>query len=594
MSLLLRLSLLMAMTASLAGAQTSSIKWTPFVFTSSAGDTLSADSARVSVPENRSRPGSARISLAVVRVRSTAARPGAPIIYLAGGPGGAGIGGVRGDLFPTVAALRTVSDVILFDQRGTGATLPSLVVRTTFGVPLNISSSSPEAMQALIARSTAAAAEVRGRGIDLTSYNTVENADDVDDLRKALGANKLILWGHSYGSHLGLAYLRRHEPRVERAILGGINGLDHRRRFPRDADALFSRIDSIVKATPKLRGVMPDFVGTTRRVFARLATNPAMVRVDSQEILVSKEDVQAVIAVQSGNQSFVQRLPWIIGRLDAGDYSWMALQVRDMIKNRQLGTIMTYPMDLASGVSTARARQIREEARTAILGNAINYPFDDPAFRAVWTPADLGPQFRTPVRSKVPALFISGTLDGRTSLGDAEEVRKGFRKSSHVILAGAAHTPYALNPAIQEIMVRFARGEEVRDAKLRAANVELRGPDEPQLIEELRALVTTRGVEAAIQRLREMAGPASSHYLSSFVVSGLFQSLVSQNREAAAAVLSAGLELFPANTFLLTRLAEVDVAKGDKTAAIAAYQRAVAADPFNRAAAVQLAKLQSQ
>lgn len=594
MSLLLRLSLLMAATASLAGAQTPAIKWTPFVFTSSAGDTLSADSARVSVPENRGRPESPRISLAVVRVRSTAAKPGAPIVYLAGGPGGAGIAGVRGDLFPTVAALRAVSDIVLFDQRGTGATLPSLVVRTTFGVPLNLSSASPEAKQALIARSAAAAAEVRARGIDLTSYNTIENADDVDDLRKALGADKLILWGHSYGSHLGLAYLRRNGQHVERAILGGINGLDHRRRFPKDADALFGRIDSIVKATPKLRAVMPDFIGSARRVFDRLAANPAMVRVDSQDILVSREDVQAVIAVQSGNQGFVQRLPWIIGRLDAGDYSWIALQVRDVIKNRPLGTVMTYPMDLASGVSKPRARQIREEAKTAILGNAINYPFDDPAFKAVWSPADLGARFRAPVRSTVPTLFISGTLDGRTSLGDAEEVRKGFRRSAHVILSGAAHTPYALNPAVQQLMIRFARGGGVKDTVLRAANVEFRGPDEPQLIDELRGLVTTRGVEAASQRLRELAGSTTAHYLSSFVVSGLFQSLVSQDRQVAATLLGVGLELFPTNSFLLTRMAEVEVAKGNNAAAIAAYKRAIAADPFNRAAAVQLGKLEAQ
>ncbi len=106
--------------------------------------------------------------------------------------------------------------------------------------------------------------------------------------------------------------------------------------------------------------------------------------------------------------------------------------------------------------------------------------------------------------------------------------------------------------------------------------------------------LSRRGVETAIQRLREMARPASSQYLTSFVVSGLVQSLVTQNREAAAAVLGAGLELFPANTFLLSRLAEVEIAKGDKSAAIAAYKRAVAADPFNRAAAVQLAKLESQ
>src|SRR5215216_1218916 len=98
---------------------TRAIDWKPFTFTSGAGDTLTADSARVIVPENRAHSTGRTIQIAVVRIRSTAARPGAPIIYLAGGPGGAGISGTRGELFPTVLALRGVSDVILFDQRGT-------------------------------------------------------------------------------------------------------------------------------------------------------------------------------------------------------------------------------------------------------------------------------------------------------------------------------------------------------------------------------------------------------------------------------------------------------------------------------------------
>ncbi len=106
--------------------------------------------------------------------------------------------------------------------------------------------------------------------------------------------------------------------------------------------------------------------------------------------------------------------------MDAGDFSTMARLVRDVIKNRPIGTVMSYTMDLASGASEERMKVIRQQAPTALLGNAINYPFDDPEFQAAWNVPDLGPSFRAPVRSTVPTLFISGNLDGRTSLGDAE------------------------------------------------------------------------------------------------------------------------------------------------------------------------------
>src|SRR4051794_14648690 len=77
------------------------VDWRPFRFTSVAGDTIAADSARIAVPESRAHPTGRTIQIAVVRIKSTSSAPRHPIIYLAGGPGGAGISGARGDLYPT-------------------------------------------------------------------------------------------------------------------------------------------------------------------------------------------------------------------------------------------------------------------------------------------------------------------------------------------------------------------------------------------------------------------------------------------------------------------------------------------------------------
>jgi pimeloyl-ACP methyl ester carboxylesterase len=566
------------------------VDWKPFLFSSAAGDTVTADSARITVPESRAKPTGRSIQIAVMRIRSTSATPRSPIVYLAGGPGAAGISGARGDLFPTLLALRAVSDVILFDQRGTGQTLPSLVTRRTIGVPLNVSSTSPEAKQALLSNSRAAVEEVRSRGIDLTAYNTNENADDIDDIRKALDVPKIVIWGHSYGSHLGFAYIRRHGANVDRAILGGINGPDHRRRFPQDGDVLFHRLDSVVKASPSLRAVMPDFYGTARRVLDRLAQQPVTVMVDSQSVVVTKEDVQTVIALQSGEQAFVRRLPALIGQMDAGNFTVVARMVRDVIKNRSLGTVMTYMMDLASGVSEERARKIREQIPGALLGNAINFPFDDPEFQAVWGAPDLGPAFRAPLRSDVSTLFVSGTLDGRTSLGDAEEVRRGFSHNAHIVVSGASHNPYALTPALRDAMVKFARGETVRDVVLQAPAVELRGPDETQIVDDLRAAAKD-GSDAAAQRLRVMAKPGSGHHVTSLIVNDFVLAAARQDRALASAVLAAGLEVFPRSSALLTRRAEAELAAGNKTQAIESYRVAIDADPFNQVAAVQLRRL---
>jgi tetratricopeptide (TPR) repeat protein len=247
---------------------------------------------------------------------------------------------------------------------------------------------------------------------------------------------------------------------------------------------------------------------------------------------------------------------------------------------------------MSSGVSPIRTRRIAEQQGTAILGNAINFPFDKLEYQQAWGVRVLPDEFREPVKSSVPALFISGTLDGRTSLGDATDVMRGFSNRTSVIVDGAAHNPYALTPMLRDLMLRFARGERVSDARL-PVTAEFHGPDEPTLIAELRRVATASGTAAVSARLREMAASGSPDYVSSYVVGNTFLALQRGDRkpEEAFAVLQVGLELFPRNGFLLTRLAEVHAGRGENEQAIAAYRRALEADPFNRVAAVQLQKL---
>jgi hypothetical protein len=80
---------------------------------------------------------------------------------------------------------------------------------------------------------------------------------------------------------------------------------------------------------------------------------------------------------------------------------------------------MSYMMDCASGMTAARREQIQQEAKGTMLEDSFNFPFPDVC--EVWKPPDLGDTFRSVVRSDVPVLFISGTLDARTPISNAEE-----------------------------------------------------------------------------------------------------------------------------------------------------------------------------
>src|SRR5262249_16715973 len=137
-----------------------------------------------------------------------------------------------GPRFHLFMAMREVGDVIALDQRGVGRSKPNLECPGAMEYPLDLPGDRRELLRHYRESSSAWAQYGRDQGVDLSAYQAHENADDVDALREALGAPKVNLWSTSYGTHLALAVIRRHESGVERAILAGAEGPDHTLKLP--------------------------------------------------------------------------------------------------------------------------------------------------------------------------------------------------------------------------------------------------------------------------------------------------------------------------------------------------------------------------
>ena len=579
-------ALTLAMLVLCAGRVAAEPVWSATTFTSDAGETVMAESTTITVPQRHEAPsggapGGATITLPVVRLRSTARHPGPPIIYLAGGPGNSGLKRARQELFPVFLRLRESADVVIFDQRGTGEAQPSLMLTGTYGIPSDKPMRSPEVLARLTQIAHDGAAEMTTRGIDLSAYNTAENAEDIESLRLALGAPKIALWGHSYGSHLGLAYIKAHGDHVARAVLGGVNDLGARWRLPADGDALLMRIDAAVKADPRMAQRIPDFLGTVRRVMAHLDAHPEIVTVSGKSLYLGREELQVMIALNAGDLGFVRGLPAMFAAMDKGDYS-RAPQAVQQVRGAPLDTAMRQGMHIASGVSPARSALIEAQRPGSLMGDAINFPYNQAAFSQAWGVADLGEAFRAPAPSDVPVLFMNGEFDGRTSVREARETASRFRHGCFSEMGGVSHDFYGYSPKVVEAMLAFYGAGACPPPRIEVLAAEFRGPDDADLLKALGVTLTFQGQAAAVAQMRQMAAAKTGPLFNAATARTAGQVAENQlkNPQAAVALLEAADEIWPHDFSITRQLAMLYRKLGDKPKALAAFQALKAINPL--------------
>ena len=437
---------------------------TEITFTAQSGETVTAYQGRFEVPENRADPDSRILSLAYVRFPATGDNPGAPIVYLSGGPGGSGIGTARGRRFALFMAMREFGDVIAFDQRGTGAS--NDIERCVSSQSVPDAEAIEDAEYAALYR--AAAEECRifweGQGVDLRGYTTVESARDLSDLRRHLGADQMTLWGISYGTHLALAAIRELPGEIDRAILASVEGLDQTVKLPSRTDAYFARLQAAVNTQPEAAAAYPDIAGLMRRVQARLEAEPVLLDVPLEDgttapFLLQRRLMQQAASMLIADPESAAFLLAIYATVDQGEYGpTLALLQRIHTPNETIGlSAMSTAMDLSSGISDERLAWFEAEAETGLVGLYLNAPM--PQIRGVWDGFDLGDEFRQPPVSDIPVLVLTGTLDGRTYPEAQAEAVSGLTNVTHVTVVNAGHNLFMTTPEVGVAMARFMRGE---------------------------------------------------------------------------------------------------------------------------------------
>jgi len=518
------------------------------------------------------------VKLPFFRLHSTNKDPGPPLFYLSGGPGDSGIESAKRGIFPYLVAYRKIGDVVIFDQRGTGKSRPDLHSNQSFNIPGTVSLNSERAFSSIESTMTSLKREMEGRGINLDFYNTKENAIDIDSLRSKLGYKQINILAHSYGTHLAMAYIKFFERKVNSVIFSGFNGLNDRLIYPEDTEAFISRIYKKTLQHEKFSRLFPDFMNTMKNVLDRFQKGQML----GDTLYFRSFDIQAATMLRSGDPEFVYALPKFFMNLQNERFEKLAGILQNSVKNRPLGTAMTYAMSSASSVSKEKLKTIEMQAERFIMNNARNYPFYHVDFRQHLGINALGNNFRQFDTTRVPVLFINGTLDGRTPIEDARRIEPLFPNHSNITIIGASHEVLLSTPELIDICINFWNGKTISDKTLEIF-FEFESPQSAEILTKLENTFEKEGIQSVIDQIEEMVSNKSEYYITSNILISFGEKLLNQKRfEEALKLLEYGQSLFPDQPMILNYLGVAHLRMGNTDKAIKYGLEFSSVHPFDR------------
>ncbi|MFN7519782.1 MAG: alpha/beta hydrolase [Lysobacteraceae bacterium] len=429
----------------------------------SAPEAVEAQCTTFRVPENPADPQGRQIDLAIAWVPADGEAEPDPVFLLAGGPGQS-----AKEAFPQVAgAFRDVlraRHVILVDQRGTGGSAPLSCKdeegNNAFG---DVDDPSEQGARAFAERCLADLSKDH----DVRFYTTTEYVADLEAVRAAIGAERINLYGGSYGTRVGQQYAKAHPERVRTLVIDSVVptdlvlGSEHAKNLEAALDAQWARCAgdaACAKAVPDAKALLAE----VREALSAPALAAVRFRDPTsgawREEVPTPGHLAVLLRFYSYSPLTATLLPVVLKQAHDGDYA--ALLAQAALLMDRVGGSMMHGMQLSVSCSEDADELQADPANAGTLLGDEFVTFTR-AQCAVWPRGQRPADFREPLTGDLPVLAISGEFDPVTPPRYGDRAIAGLPNARHLVLKGQGHTPIGVG-CMPKLFAQFI---ESADAK---------------------------------------------------------------------------------------------------------------------------------
>jgi pimeloyl-ACP methyl ester carboxylesterase len=283
---------------------------------------------------------------------------------------------------------------------------------------------------------------------NLSLYTSSLAADDLDDIRAALGYPKIVLDGNSYGSFLALVYMRQHPEHVESAVLDGVAPPGLLILPLQDAAGAELAMRQLIAACSHdvdCKNHFPQFAAHFAILTHRFDTGPIQVRIENpatkqpQVVSLSKEVFADRLRQTLYGAATAAYVPYIVEQAYLQDYIPLGQMIDQTTRGLADFVMMGANLSVtcAENIPFITEEEIRRSSAGSFEGDA-RVRAQQRACR-IWNVKPVPAGFNEPVRSEAPVLMVSGSDDPASPASYAALELPYLPNAKRALVQGAAH-----------------------------------------------------------------------------------------------------------------------------------------------------------